>query len=53
MTLTIIRARLLTANSRKSLHWEGTFAGYFELAVANPNIAPAFARVYDMITDAG
>jgi serine protein kinase len=41
-------------NEERRLAWSGTFADYFDLAVANPRIAQlAHARIYNMIADAG
>ncbi len=50
-----VRTRLTSyRQQQKDLVWEGTFADYFEMAVANPRIARlAHARVYDMIMASG
>ena len=38
----------------QKLSWEGTFAAYFDMVVANPTIAQlAHARIFNMIQDAG
>ena len=41
-------------NQEKGLHWEGTFADYFQIATKNPAVARlSHARIYDMIVSAG
>lgn len=38
----------------KKLYWEGTFADYLAMVIANPQLARlAHARIYDMIAAAG
>lgn len=38
----------------RKLHWEGTFAEYLEMVIANPKLARlAHARIYDMIAGYG
>ncbi|BCV20335.1 PrkA family serine protein kinase [Moorella sp. Hama-1] len=38
----------------KKLHWEGTFADYLQMVLANPKLAQlAHARIYEMIASAG
>src|SRR6478672_5558469 len=38
----------------QSLNWQGTFADYFEIVKANPQVAQlSHARIFDMITSIG
>lgn len=38
----------------QALSWQGTFADYFEIVKANPQVAQlSHARIFDMITSAG
>lgn len=47
-----IFARLEQYKSRPNLEWEGTFADYLRLVMANPKIASlAHGRIYNMVKD--